>query len=147
MLLTFYGRAIEPDRVNDDLVDHGGFRKDATRNLLDWNKLPLIYPEIKSVRRLDFYTRDPGAIEMAGLIDWLSSGQPAILKVDGNPATSVFDEHFVTAVGALESGIMVADPYSGQIKPLRSFCLTGKPHRQSDPAAIWSIIYLETRRT
>lgn len=143
MLLSYYSRYKTPPEVNADLVKHNGFRMDATRNLLNWQKLPLIYSEIKRVRRLDFVSRDPNAIEMAGLSDWLSARKPVILKVDGNPATRTLDEHFVAGVGELESGIVVADPYTGSLKPLREFCLTGKPHRQTDAAAIWAILYFD----
>lgn len=146
MLLTYYGSPCTPERVQDELLEGRGYRNTPTRNLVDWPQLAAIYPQIKSITRSDFLSRDPNAREMAALNAELSSGKPAILKVDGVPGGEL-DEHFVLAYGVLESGIMVADPYSGAVKPVTDFCPTNKPWRKTEAAAIWAILYFEMRLT
>lgn len=144
MLLTYYGSPCTPDRVQAELASQRGYRNTPTRNLVDWPQLTAIYPQIKSITRSDFLNRDPNAREMSALTAELTSGKPAILKVDGVPGGD-YDEHFVLATGVLESGIVVADPYSGQLKPVTDFCPTNKPWRKTDAAAIWAILYFEMR--
>lgn len=145
MLLTYYGSPRTPLGVQEDLLEMRGFRKDSSRNLVNWPNLPAVYPQIQSIKRSDFNTRDPNSTEIASLHGDLALGKPTILKVDGIPGTDKLDEHFVLAVQSLESGIIVADPYSGQLKPLTDFCPTSKPWRKSDAAAIWSIISFEMK--
>ena len=142
MLLTYYGSTCTPQRVQDELSEMRGYRNTPTRNLVDWPKLPAIYPQIKSITRSDFLSRDPNSREMEKLNLELSSGKPVILKVDGIPGGD-YDEHFVLATGVLESGIVVADPYSGQFKPVTDFCPSNKPWRKTEPAAIWAMLFFE----
>lgn len=142
MLFGYYGLTTTPDDVQGALSMHQGYWGD-TRNLVDWRKLPAIYPAIKAVTVQDFAQRDPAPAEMNDLYDELLAGRPAILKVDGNPATVKLDEHFVLARGVLEGGIVVADPWSAEYKPLTDFCLTSKPWRKTEAAATWKIIKFE----
>lgn len=145
MLLTYYGSPCTPLKVQEELSEMRGFRTDSSRNLINWPNLPAVYPQIQSVKRSDFNTRDPNPAEIAALHSELALGKPSILKVDGIPGTDKLDEHFVLATSSLESGIIVADPYSGQFKPLTDFCPTSKPWRKSDAAAIWSIISFQMK--
>lgn len=143
MLLGFYGRYMTPVDVQNWMVENKGFRTDATRNLVNWTKLPVVFPEIRSVTRRDFVTRDPTEEEVMALQGQLNNGHPAILKVDGLPGSPALDEHFVLATHVLEKSIIVADPYTGQMKLLTDFCPTNKPWRKTERAAIWAILNFE----
>ena len=146
MLITFYGLPITPRELNHDLRTRGGFRRDTSFNLIDWPKLVALYPNIfKSYERRNFYASDPQPVDMQAMRESLGLGLPVILKVDGIPSTGKLDEHFVVAVSSLEESTLVADPYSGQIKPLSAFFSKTKPSRQNEPAAIWSMIFYEPR--
>jgi len=141
MLLSYYGAPHTPLLVQEELASNHGYRNTPTRNLVEWKNLPAIYPQIKSVTRSDFLSRDP-TVEVDELVSELSAGRPAILKVDGVPGGD-YDEHFVLATTVLETGIIVADPYSGEFKPLTYFCPTNKPWRKTEQAAIWAILYFK----
>jgi len=103
-ILNYFGHEVTPDKLNELLVSNNGF---ADKNLIRWDVVAKIYPDIVFDRRVDEKNR-------YDIVDeYLSQKKPIIACIDYNPSTPVLDQHFFVFVGKDEAGnYLINDPMS-----------------------------------
>ncbi len=105
MLLNFYGHDTDPKRLNDALKVNNGF---AGGNLLVWDAVKSVYPDVLFANR--YYGN-----RLDKLDENLALGNPAIVKVDGDPKTYLIDDHWVLVIGKCSGKYILADPIDGAL--------------------------------
>jgi len=107
MLCTYYKHPVTPDQLNDLLVNVNGF---ANQNLMKWEALSLLFPDIKWDRRIDCPDL-PAPLDV--IDDYLNHGKPVIVCVDFDPKEGL-QQHFVLVIGKDEQGsYLIDDPWDG----------------------------------
>jgi len=105
LLANYYtGQNLTPDEMNAKLVAANGF---ANKNLMKWEALSAIFPQITFDRRIDC-PDSPAPLETVD--QYLGAGKPVIALVDYNPATKEIEQHFVLIVGKDAGDYFIADP-------------------------------------
>ena len=124
-LLNYYGYQVTPDQLNDALVANNGF---ADQNLLKWEVVTKIYPNVKWEKRVDERNR-------YDLVDeYLSQKKPVIGCIDYDPKTLVLDQHFIVFKEKDSAGnYLIHDP----------MCNPGDGayylHAKYDPNKLWGL--------
>lgn len=137
--LTIVGVPWTPDRMQDVLLLGGGFRPDASRNLVAWWELPRLFPQFVFNGSADFSSMPVPEIVMVRIYERLRRNDPVILYVDASPYEEGLQQHFVLATGRLESGeIVIANPWNGKQETLR-------PYGRTDPQAICGMKWLDLK--
>lgn len=122
MASNYYGRKTNPKKLNKklkDLKNPSGF---VDGGYYVFHSITRIYPEIKEERRITSSPLTDG--QMNEIFSWLDSGYPVMLHIDMFPETAIPDMHFVLAVGYNkndENDIMIADPWTGDIRSLHTY--------------------------
>ncbi len=121
MLSKYYGKDINPEKLNDQLKNVNGF---ANLNLYKWYEgVTKIYPDIVCSKII--YTPQPVTLEQwSEMKKELEAGRPVVLQVDFIPATSKADMHFVLLIGYENEQWIIADPWYGDTASLARY---GKP--------------------
>jgi len=104
MLCTYFGHPILPDALNDWLTNNSGY---ANRNLLKWETITNLYPDIVWKERIDC-PDTPAPLER--IDELLNNRIPVIALVDYNPNTKEIEQHFVLIVGKDVNDYFIADP-------------------------------------
>ncbi len=105
LLANYYtSSTLTPDEMNDKLVAVNGF---ASGNLLKWEALSAIFPQITFDRRVDC-PDNPAPLDVVD--QYLEARKPVIALVDYNPATKKIEQHFVLIVGKDAGDYFMADP-------------------------------------
>jgi GH25 family lysozyme M1 (1,4-beta-N-acetylmuramidase) len=104
MMLKYFGFDTDPAQLNENLIRSGGYNK---QNLFIWGSLNSLYPGVR------FLNRDKPAI-LSKIDEQLSLGRPVIVNVDGTPASSVIDEHWVLVIGKEGGYYIINDPIDGR---------------------------------
>jgi len=106
MLSTYYGHPVLPHTLNAELVAVNGF---ANTNLMIWEKLTEVYPDIKWDGRIDC----PDTPTPLSTIDqYLNAGKPVIACVDFDPKEGL-QQHFVLIIGK-DTDYFINDPWTGE---------------------------------
>ena len=105
LLANYYtGQNLTPDEMNAKLVAVDGF---ANKNLMKWEALSAIFPQITFDRRIDC----PDSPAPLDIVDqYLDGSKPVVALVDYNPATKEIEQHFVLIVGKDAGDYFIADP-------------------------------------
>lgn len=119
----------DPLTVDAMLKVSGGY---ASGNLLNWQKLPFIYDEIKYTGRVDCPNTSAPLNEID---DLLSRGVPVIVYVDFSTAPNL-QQHFVIITGKNSDGYEMRDPWTGDAASITRYGKTPE-------LAICGIIRLE----
>jgi len=105
LLANYYtGQNLTPDEMNAKLVAVNGF---ANGNLMKWEALSTIFPQITFDRRIDC-PDSPAPLDIVEA--YLDGSKPVIALVDYNPATKELEQHFVLIVGKDAGDYFIADP-------------------------------------
>lgn len=136
--LTLLGFETTPPEVNERLKRFDAFRHAGTFNFIAWERVPLAYPQFVYNGREDTPNRPAPARVMKLITDKLVMSEPVIIYVDAQRYVRGLQQHFVLAIGELEGGIQIANPWNGLQQDLRTY---GK----TDPIAVCGVIRLDTR--
>ena len=114
MLATYYGRAMTPPEVNEELATRGRF---VRGNLVTDDGLEAVAPGVEHVASLEYRDR---AADLGRLRELLAeAGTSVVLEVDFNREwRDGVQTHFVVAVGCDGERVMVADPWYGGVADL-----------------------------
>jgi len=124
-LLNYYGYNVFPDQLNDALVANQGF---ADQNLIKWDVVSKIYPNVKWEKRVDEKNR-------YDIIDeYLKAKKPIIACIDYNASTPALDQHFIVFKEKDSQGnYLIHDP----------MCNPGDGayylHAKYDPTKLWGL--------
>ena|SRR3990167_861627 len=92
-----------PDVVNKELKRVGAF---ANGNLVIWSKVPIAFPQLTFVKRVNSYNNDDVKANLPCLVE---------VDFDGSPVT--FGNHWVVFIGNKR----LLDPWTGQNRPTSSY--------------------------
>jgi hypothetical protein len=99
----------DPQNINTILrANTGGFH---SKNLLNWPRLPSIWPFVKYSGRMDMPARPAQASQMAEIDRRVNAGVPVIIYVDSSLSEPGLQQHFVMVSGMLEADYVIADPW------------------------------------
>lgn len=104
MMLKHFGFDIDPLRLNNLLVNNGGY---YNGNLFVWGSLEKIFNGVSFGIRYQSSVNDK-------IDEQLRAGKPVIINVDYVPSTAVIDEHWVLVVGKVGGNYVINDPRDGQ---------------------------------
>lgn len=108
-----------PDRMNEIMRRAGINTIGESRNLMDWPRVPEVFPLIHFAGRIRAYGRNLTPQEWAAIRDRLRNGLPLIFEVRFDwKLRRPIKQHFVLAVAELEGDLMIADPVFGDIEPI-----------------------------
>jgi len=107
MLCTYYGHEVTPDQLNQMLINVGGF---AQTNLMIWEKLHDLFPDIKWDGRIDC-PDVPAPLET--IDSYLNKSMPVIVCVDFDPKEGL-QQHFVLIIGKENNDYFINDPWTGE---------------------------------
>ena len=119
MICRYYGKDIDPKRMNQELLAVGGY---ANGNLLRFGDVSKIFPDV-AVDWTKFVT-NPSDVMIDAVLE---RKIPVIIQVDFKPATTALDQHWVVIIGKDEDGYVIADPIDGTIISLSRYA--GKAYR------------------
>lgn len=108
MLCTYYKHPVFPDQLNDMLVNINGF---ANQNLMKWEVLTLLFPDIHWDQRLDC-PNTPAPLDIVD--DYLGQSKPVVALVDFDPNTPDLQQHFVLVIGKDNNDYFINDPWTGE---------------------------------
>lgn len=104
MMLRYFGFDTDPAQLNENLKRNGGYHK---QNLFVWGSLTPLYPGVKHLYRYEPVLFDK-------IDEQLKLSRPVIVEVDGSPASSVIDEHWILIVGKDGGDYIINDPIDGR---------------------------------
>ena len=92
-----------PDVVNRELKRVGGF---AQGNLVIWSKIPVAFPQLTFVKRVNSYNNDD-----------VKANLPCLVEVDFDGSPNTFGNHWVVFIGNQR----LLDPWVGQNRPTSTY--------------------------
>ena len=92
-----------PDVVNRELKRVGGF---ANGNLVIWSKVPIAFPQLIFVKRVNYYNNDD-----------VKTNLPCLVEVDFDGSPNTFGNHWVVFIGNKR----LLDPWTGQNRPTSTY--------------------------
>jgi len=116
MVATHYGKDMNPDRLNEELKQKGGFEG----GLYKWRTLTKIYPDISYTK----FVNTPNPLtdsQFEEIANHLKGGNVIIIEVDAIPSTAAVDNHYVVLTKKEGSGYDIADPWNGKIERLSKY--------------------------
>ena len=139
-------RVYDPIRVQDELLINGAYLPGSnpkTYNLVDWERLPRIYP-LRYAGRIHCVKRAATTKEIEQVMFRVVDRKvPIILYVDIQPDQTGFQQHFVLATGVdSQSRFVVADPWYGDEKQI-TFRYTPNGVSPSNESAMSGSILLD----
>jgi hypothetical protein len=119
-VLKYYGIDTDPDKLNQQLKDNGGFA--VSSGIYNWGTIMQLYPQLK-----EQFTNTPNPLtdeQMNQIRSSIDAGYPVIIEIDYNPKTVAVDMHFVTIVAYNpndENDFTIADPLGGTQHSLKDY--------------------------
>src|SRR3990167_2077336 len=92
-----------PDVVNRELKRVGGF---AQGNLVIWSKIPVAFPQLIFIKRVNSYNNDD-----------VKANLPCLVEVDFDGSPNTFGNHWVVFIGNQR----LLDPWVGQNRPTSTY--------------------------
>jgi len=105
MVCNYFGKNTDPSKLNKDLIEVNGYE---SGNLLKWNAVETIYPDI--VVDWNYFLANP---DDALIDEVLVQELPVIVQVDYNTNTPALDQHWVLVVGKEGNDYLIVDPIDG----------------------------------
>ena len=130
------GRCCTPSTVNKMLVLNKAFRD---TNLVDWDKLPTMYPVIKYMGRIDCPNIPAPLPRINTLLN--DTGVPVIVYVDSDVGP-LFRQHFVLILRQEGDNYVIADPWTGKERLLAKTQPGGNYYGPTAAVAICGVIVL-----
>jgi len=113
MVCKFYGKDTDPGRINQDLINVGGY---VDGNLLRYNAVTDIWQDIEV--DWDLFITNPTDAQIDAVLE---REIPVIVQVDYNPHTSQLEQHWVVVIGKDSTGYIIADPIDGRVGSLSRY--------------------------
>jgi hypothetical protein len=105
MVCNYFGKDTDPSKLNKDLISVNGY---ASGNLMVWNAIETIYPDITI--NWNYFLANP---DDALIDEVLVQELPVIAQVDYNTSTPALDQHWVVIVGKEGNDYLIVDPIDG----------------------------------
>ena len=92
-----------PDVVNRELKRVGGY---ANGNLVIWSKVPVAFPQLIFIKRVNYYNNDD-----------VKANLPCLVEVDFDGSPNTFGNHWIVFIGNQR----LLDPWTGQDRPTSTY--------------------------
>lgn len=119
-VLKYYGIDTDPDKLNAQLKENGGFKTDS--GIYNWGTIMRLYPQIK-----EQFINTPSPLtdsQMNQIRSAIDAGYPVVIEIDYSPKTVAVDMHFVTIVGYNpndENDFTIVDSLGGTQHSLKDY--------------------------